>query len=113
MFKLRQDRVPIFGTFSGPLSRRILFETAQILEPFWFLFLGRELYQITTFCRWPDYLPAQVWPEKSILWLSADETNLSRVGLGRRWAIKLDNNLGVATYVRDNNITFTELAYGG
>ena len=50
-----------------------------------FFFWGREPHQVTTFYRWPDYLAAPVWPEKSILWLSADETNLSRVGLRRRW----------------------------
>ena len=74
-----------FWDFFWPLGRRILLETTQILEPFWFFFWGREPHQVTTFYRWPDYLAAPVWPEKSILWLSADETNLSRVGLRRRW----------------------------
>ena len=55
---------PIFGTFFWPLSRRILFETTQILEPFWFLFLGRELYQVTAFYHLLDDLAAQVGPEK-------------------------------------------------
>ena len=85
MFKLRQDRVPIFGTFFGHWAEEFFFETTQILEPFWFFFWGREPHQVTTFYRWPDYLAAPVWPEESILWLSADETNLSRVGLRRRW----------------------------
>ena len=40
---------PIFGTFFWPLSRKILFKTTQILEPFWFLFLGREFYEGTAF----------------------------------------------------------------
>ena len=74
-----------FWDFFWPLGRRILLETTQILEPFWFFFWGREPHQVTTFYRWPDYLAAPVWPEESILWLSADETNLSRVGLRRRW----------------------------
>ena len=52
---------PIFGTFFWPLSRRILFEMTQILEPFWFFFLGRELYQVTDLL---DDLAAQVGPEK-------------------------------------------------
>ena len=55
---------PIFGTFFWPLSRRILFEMTQILEPFWFLFLGRELYQVTAFYHLLDDLAAQVGPEK-------------------------------------------------
>ena len=55
---------PIFGIFFWPLSRRILFEMAQILEPFWFLFLGRELYQVTAFYHLLDDLAAQVGPEK-------------------------------------------------
>ena len=55
---------PIFGTFFWPLSRRILFETTQILEPFWFLFLGRELYQVTAFYHLLDDLAAEVGPEK-------------------------------------------------
>ena len=55
---------PIFGTFFWPLSRRILFEMTQILEPFWFLFLGRELYQITAFYHLLDDLAAQVGTEK-------------------------------------------------
>ena len=55
---------PIFGTFFWPLGRRFLFETTQILEPFWFLFLDREPHQVTTFYHWLDYLAAQVWPEK-------------------------------------------------
>ena len=55
---------PIFGTFFWPLSRRILFETTQILEPFWFLFLGRELYQVMAFYHLLDDLAAQVGPEK-------------------------------------------------
>ena len=55
---------PIFGTFFWPLSRRILFEMTQILEPFWFLFLGRELYQVTAFYHLLHDLAAQVGPEK-------------------------------------------------
>ena len=55
---------PIFGTFFWPLSKRILFERTQILEPFWFLFLGRELYQVMAFYRLLDDLAAQVGPEK-------------------------------------------------
>ena len=58
---------PIFGTFFWPLSRRIrriIFETTQILEPFWFLFLGRELYQVMAFYHLLDDLAAQVGPEK-------------------------------------------------
>ena len=55
---------PIFGTFFGHWARRILLETTQILEPFWFLFLGRELYQVTTFYHLLDYLAAQAGPEK-------------------------------------------------
>ena len=55
---------PIFGTFFWPLSRRILFEMTQILEPFWFLFLGRELYQVTAFYHLLDDLAAQVGPDK-------------------------------------------------
>ena len=46
---------PIFGTFFGHWARRILLETTQILEPFRFLFLGRELYQVTTFYHLLDY----------------------------------------------------------
>ena len=68
---------PIFGTFFWPLSRRILFEMTQILEPFWFLFLGRELYQVTAFYHLLDDLAAQVGPEKCMFWLSADGTSLS------------------------------------
>ena len=37
MFKLRQGPVQ-FLDFFWPLSRRILFEMTQILEPFWFFF---------------------------------------------------------------------------
>ena len=63
MFKLSQGPVQFLGLF-WPLSRRILFETAQILEPFWFFFLGREHDQGTTFGHWLDYLAPQVGPEK-------------------------------------------------
>ena len=35
-----------------------------ILEPFWFLLLGRELYQVTAFYHLLDDLAAQVGPEK-------------------------------------------------
>ena len=80
MFKLRQGRSPIFGTFFLWCCSENLFEKAQILEPFWFLFLGRELGQVSTFWWWLDYLAAQVGPGKRILWLNADETSLSRVG---------------------------------
>ena len=39
MFKLRQGPVQFLATtFFWPLSRRILFEMTQILEPFWFFF---------------------------------------------------------------------------
>ena len=55
---------PIFETFFWPLSRRILFETTQILEPFWFLFLGLELYQVMALYHLLDDLAAQVGPEK-------------------------------------------------
>ena len=43
--------VQFFFDFFKPLSRRILFETVQILEPFWFSFLGRE------HCQENDFLP--------------------------------------------------------
>ena len=63
MFKLRQGPIQFLGLFFWPLSRRILFETTQILEPFWFLFSGRELYQVMAFYDLLD-LAAQVGPEK-------------------------------------------------
>ena len=56
---------PIFGTFFWPLSRTILFEMTQILEPFWFLFLGRERNQVTAFYHLLDDLAAQVGPRKN------------------------------------------------
>ena len=62
MVKLRQVRSNFWDFW--PLGRRILFETTQILEPFWFLFLGRELYQVMAFYHFLDDLAAQVGPEK-------------------------------------------------
>ena len=66
MFKLRQRPVQFLGLFLATEQdeARILLETTQILEPFWFLFLGRELYQVTTFYHLLDYLAAQAGPEK-------------------------------------------------
>ena len=64
MFKLRQGPVQFLGLFLATEQEEFFFETTQILEPFWFLFLGRELYQVTTFYHLLDYLAAQAGPEK-------------------------------------------------
>ena len=66
---------PIFGTFFLPLSRRLLFETTQILEPFWFFLWTGEPHQVTTFFTVGSItLQCKFGQKKNILWLSADET---------------------------------------
>ena len=67
---------PIFGTFLAAEQKNFFLKRPRFWNHFGSIFLGREHDQGTTFCHWLDYLAAQVWPEK----MSADETNLSRVG---------------------------------
>ena len=60
---LRQGPVQFLGLFLAT-GRSLLFETPDF-GPFWFLFLGRELYQVTAFYHLLDDLAAQVGPEKN------------------------------------------------
>ena len=60
---------PIFGTFFWPLSRKLLFGN----DPDF----GSILVFLGGIAPGNDFLPLA---EKNILWLSAEETNLRRVG---------------------------------
>ena len=97
MFKL-SARPGLRRTFLWPLSRRILFETTQILEPFWFLFLGRELYQVTAFYHLLDDLAAQVGPEKMHVLAECRVKQVLRNQhwAGRRWVRTFKRRFGIS-----------------
>ena len=74
MFKLRQGLVQF--DFFLATEQKNSFWNDQILEPFWLLFLGWELYQVTAFYHLLD-VQRKLGQKKCMFWLSADETSLS------------------------------------
>ena len=64
MFKLRQGPVQFLGLFLATEQEEFFLKRPRFWNHFRFLFLGRELYQVTTFYHLLDYLAAQAGPEK-------------------------------------------------
>ena len=64
MFKLRQGPVQFLGLFLATEQEEFFLKRPRIWNHFGSFFLGRELYQVTTFFHLLDYLAAQAGPEK-------------------------------------------------